>query len=214
MKVQVEKGGLIDIPSMLGPETEQEFVLLGDEEFVRGLDWGLPRYGHPEGRIYLHVLEVLSNIDLLGLPDELRWKLRIIALLHDAFKHRERKGTDRNGSHHGHLARVYAEKRFSGLDDILDLIEWHDEAYFAWRKVFLQGKPDEGLKRLERLERIMGMRMEWYYYFFWCDTRTGDKNPAPLIWFEKKLSDRIPAIAHPKGTMAFAMPELDKRLSG
>ena len=216
MKAQEEKGRTIDYHAVLRPETDMEWFLLGDGEFVDGLSWGIPRYGHPEGKIYLHIGEVLANIDLLGLAQDDRRDLRLIALLHDTFKYRERKGVtkSRNGSHHGYLARVYAEMRFGELGHLLDLIEWHDEAYFAWRKVFLQGETEEGLHRLERLKEMMGERLELYYHFFWCDTRTGDKNPAPLIWFEQKMADIVPPISHPKGTLSFTPSINYKRISG
>ena len=29
--------------------------------------------------------------------------------------------------------------------------------------------------------------MQLYYLFFKCDTSTGDKNPAPMKWFEKTM---------------------------
>lgn len=178
----------INFHALLLPEHEIEFAMLGDPGFVRGLDWGLPRYGHPEGKIYLHIQEVLQNIDSLGVVGEERFFLRALAFLHDTFKYRERKGPGTKWvDQHGYLARTYAVPRFSILEPILDLIEWHDEAYFAWRKIYLNGQRDEGLRRLERLQERLADRSRLFYDFFWCDTRTGDKNPAPLIWYEKQL---------------------------
>lgn len=188
MKTQERKTKGTDFHALLCPEHEIEFVMLEDPGFVNGLDWGLPRYGHPEGKIYLHMQEVLQNIDKLGAEGEERFFLRAIAFLHDTFKFRERKGVGaKRVDQHGFLARSYAASNFPVLEPVFDLIEWHDEAYFVWRKIFLKGQRDEGLRRLERLQARLGDRSGLFYDFFWCDTRTGDKNPAPLIWYEKQL---------------------------
>ena len=42
----------------------------------------------------------------------------------------------------------------------------------------------QGLERLQRLQDAMGPDLQLYYLFFKADTQTGDKNQAPLKWFE------------------------------
>ncbi len=197
MKITESTKPNLDFHTLLRPENDLEYTLLEDPGFLAGLDWGLPRYGHPEGKIYLHMLEVLQNIDRLGLDGDERFYLRGIAFLHDTFKYREKKGAGiGRKAHHGYLARSFAEVKAPELESVYDLIEWHDEAYFAWRKIYLQGKKEEGQQRLQHLQELMGERMDLFYYFFWCDTRTGDKNPAPLVWFEKKMESSVSLIPH------------------
>ena len=55
----------IDIFEILQPETKLERELIEDEEFRKGLFWGKPRFGHPEGMVLYHIKEVLENIQQL-----------------------------------------------------------------------------------------------------------------------------------------------------
>ena len=178
---------LIDLEKELNPETPLEKQLLAEPVFVRGLFWGVPRYGHPEGEIYKHIQEVQGNIERLDLPPALRLQLRLVALAHDTFKYLEHKESPRDWSrHHGVLARRFLEMR---TDDqvVLSITELHDEAYYSWRAAHLYHRPLDGENRLRRLVDRIGEHLQLFYLFFKCDTLTGDKNPAPLKWFEKAL---------------------------
>lgn len=178
----------IDLTTELSPETWLEHQLLRHPEFVQGLLWGIPRYGHPEGEIYRHVREVLNNIDQLPIDATTRQKLRLIAFVHDTFKHREDKSHPRDWSkHHGTLARRFTEQF---IDDriLLEIIEHHDEAYYCWRAIQLYEQKEAGNERLQKLFDTVGNELQLYYLFFKCDTRTGDKNQAPLKWFEKNIA--------------------------
>ena len=53
------------VAALLRPETDLERRLLAQPDFQRGLHWGLPRFGHPEGKILYHIREVLDNVDKL-----------------------------------------------------------------------------------------------------------------------------------------------------
>jgi hypothetical protein len=65
------------------PENELERQLLDDPRLRAGLDWGEPRFGHPEGRVADHVAAMLAAIPSW---DPLRSDLRLLALVHDSFK--------------------------------------------------------------------------------------------------------------------------------
>lgn len=176
------------LETTLQPETNLERELILHPDFLDGLLWGTPRYGHPEGEVYKHIREVLDNIDKLALPQASRRKLRLIAFLHDSFKHREDKHTrPRDWSkHHAVLAREFAEQ-FIEDPILLDIIEFHDEAYYCWRLKYLYQQPEQGSLRLRKLLERFGDHLQLYYLFFKCDTSTGDKNQAPLVWFEKTI---------------------------
>ena len=179
----------IDAVKLLQPETELEFFLLQQPEFQEGLFWGEPRFGHPEGQVVFHIEEILRNIDRIAprFP-QFREKLRIIAFVHDTFKYCEDKSLPRDWTkHHGTLARNFFSQ-FSNEADLLDIIELHDEAYYCWRIFAQQELRVEGLQSLDRLFRRVEYCLQLYYLFFWCDTCTGDKTPAPLIWFEKMVA--------------------------
>ena len=177
-----------ELVELLKPETELEWTLLQHPDFCRGLMWGEPRFGHPEGKVAFHVREIMDNIDRLEIDDATRRRLRLIALVHDAFKCAEDKNYPRDWSrHHSVLARQFLE-RYTRDKAVLDIVELHDEAYYAWRTIHLYKEVDRGMQRLEKLLVRLGGNLELYYLFFKCDTETGDKNQAPLRWIEEYLS--------------------------
>ncbi len=152
-----------------------------------GLLWGQPRFGHPEGTVALHVREVLDNLDALPLCPDTRAMLRLVAIVHDAFKWQEPRTYPRDWTrHHGRLARQFLQ---TIIDDklMLDLVEWHDEAWYIWRYLFVEEKPWVAQHRLEALIRRFGAQIQLYYLFFKADTCTGDKLRSPLEWFERAI---------------------------
>lgn len=171
-----------DFHTLLQPETPLEAMLLGTPEFQEGLDWGTPRFGHPEGKVGYHVREVLDNVDRQKVDANTRLRLRLVALSHDTFKCQEFQQGKRL-KHHGLLAREFMEKI---VDDpaLLDVIELHDEAFYAWRHAKLEQNPEKALERLEKLWERIGDHLDFYHFFYRCDTQTGDKIQAPLLWFE------------------------------
>lgn len=177
----------IDLKAELSPETDLEHLLLEQEEFIKGLLWGIPRYGHPEGQIYKHIQEVFQNIEKVASNPLERSQLRLITLVHDTFKYKEHKGFPRDWSkHHSILARTFLEQ-FCQDEVVLDVVELHDEAYYSWRFQHLYHQQQKGEQRLERLLNRIGENLQLYYLFFKCDTMTGDKNQAPLLWFEETI---------------------------
>ena len=179
--------GKIDLELELQPENELERQLISIPRFRHGLLWGVPRYGHPEGEVYKHIREVNQNIDRLMIDRETRNRLRLISLVHDTFKYCEDKGRPRDWSrHHSVLGRAFLEP-FTDDEEVLDIVELHDEAYYAWRTSQLFQQPEKGASRLNRLLSRMGNSIQLFYLFFKCDTLTGDKIPAPLLWFEKNV---------------------------
>ena len=171
------------IEHLLCPETDLERHLVALPEFCVGLWWGEPRFGHPEGKVALHVREVLDNIEALpNLCSEDRSRLRLIALAHDTFKHAESRSRPRDWTkRHGLLARRYMEG-YTSDPTVLDVIETHDDAYYKWLSQRRRPSPHSQLDSL--LSRV-GHCLQLYYLFFKCDTQTGDKIQAPLRWFEQ-----------------------------
>lgn len=175
------------LSDLLQPETPLEASFLQDEEFRRGLAWGLPRYGHPEGTIWRHIIEINRNIDALPIDADTRRKLRIVSWVHDTFKYKEDRGDPRDWTkHHSVYARQFLARY---IDDLLllNVVELHDEAYYCWRLGHLYGRLSECEQRMTNLRERIGDYWQLYYLFFKCDTSTGDKNPAPLIWFEQHV---------------------------
>jgi hypothetical protein len=176
---------------LLKPENELELKLIQLPELYRGLLWGEPRFGHPEGKVLFHVLEIYRNINqLLHIDAALRHDLRIIALVHDAFKYQEDKGSPRNWyMHHGSIARRAVEGIIQDTA-LLDIIELHDEAYYCWRGSRRLANDDiQPRFTFETLMDRLQPFLVTYMLFFRCDTLTGDKNPAPLKWFEDAVAE-------------------------
>ena len=172
----------VDLEAVLRPETQLERQLLADPEFREGLLWGAPRYGHPEGEVYKHVREVLDNIDKLSISDSDRLRLRLVAFVHDTYKHAEDKSIPRKWSrHHAVLARRFLET-YTDDEIVLQITQWHDEAYYVWRDFYVYQFTEQAEARMERLLTKLGDFRQLYYLFFVCDTLTGDKNLAPLRW--------------------------------
>ena len=177
----------LNFKNLINPISSLEAKLLEKEEFKIGLNWGVPRFGHPEGKVGFHIKEVIDNIGLLDIDEAILQQLRITALAHDTFKYQEAETIARgNRINHGLLARRYMEK-FIDDENTLDLIELHDEIYYAWRLEALQGNSSEAHVRLDRLIGKVGKNLGLHYYFFRCDTMTGDKIQAPRFWFEQKI---------------------------
>jgi hypothetical protein len=175
---------LHDIEMILSPETEQERLIMEDAEWREGVLWGQPRYGHPEGQVVLHIREVLDNVDKATTDPEMRRRLRLIAIIHDTFKHKEDRSYPRKiTKHHAYFAYRFARK-YVTEQSVLNAILMHDNAYYAWLALHAELQSVSN-KFLTQVQRRMGKDMQLYYLFFKCDTLTGDKTLEPLYWFEK-----------------------------
>jgi len=177
---------------VIKPTTDLEDFLLRQPEIQEGMDWGIPRFGHPEGEVWRHVVEVLENVHALkGISDQERIDLRLVTIIHDTFKYAEDKTEPRDWSkHHGILARKFAEP-YIKTKRVLDLIEWHDEAYYCWRLEALYKRPSLSQQRFDRLLDLFAGEFDFYHRFFVVDTQTGDKNPAPLKWIKVQAEGLI-----------------------
>ena len=178
----------LSVKTLLQPEDKLEQSLLSNPCFQEGLLWGKPRFGHPEGKVIFHIVEVLENINKLSIDDCSRNILRKVALVHDTFKFREEQFSHPRtwNQNHAHMARHFFSE-FSDDAQMLNLIEFHDIAYYAWRNIFLYQEEEKGYQKIESLKSIFKDNLQLYYLFFKCDTRTGDKNQAPLKWFEESI---------------------------
>lgn len=176
-------GQQLDLKKIIRPETDFERQLLELPEFREGLNWGKPRFGHPEGKVGLHVREVLDNIEKLYLKPAIRTKLRTLALVHDTFKFQEVKTMARGKRvHHGKIAREFMSK-YTDDAALLDILELHDESFYIWRMLELKNDVHGAMPRLKKLLESLGESLPAYFLFFKCDTETGDKILAPLRWF-------------------------------
>ena len=174
------------LPFSLESPLEQRLAL--DPEWRRGIEWGKPRSGHPEGAVKWHIGEVLANLDRLALPAIERTRLRLAALVHDSFKHRIDHTVPRiPPNEHGFLAAQFLAPLVPD-PRLLSLIELHDEGYRAWRAA-QYGNDEQIWGRLAAIAGRMGPDLSLFVTFYWADNRSGDKEPGQLDWFVERLAD-------------------------
>ena len=176
----------------ISPESLIEQKIVNNPQWQEGAFWGEPRPGHPEGKVIFHIHEVLQNVDKATQNRLLRQQLRLITILHDTFKHLEEKLRPRTdwSKHHAIYALKFAKKYISDKA-VLDVIELHDEAYYAWRADYA-GHQEKAEQLLNNLRNRLGKKnMQLFYLFFKCDTQTGDKYQSPIAWFEEVMQEDI-----------------------
>lgn len=171
------------------PRTELERRILADPEWREGASWGRPRPGHPEGSVLAHIAEVLDNVERLATGGEELERLRLVALLHDTFKHRvDRRAPAVGENHHGMRARRFAERY---VEDALtlNLIELHDEAHNAWSMgVRDERRWPQAEARAQRLIDRLGDGVESFVRFYQADNETGGKRQDGLAWFRERAA--------------------------
>jgi len=161
---------------VIAPENDLEQAVLAAPEIQRGLAWGAPRWGHPEGSVGEHVAHLLGRIH--G-DERCRSELRLIAIVHDSFKAAVRKDEPWTADNdHAVLARRFAE-RFTDDARLLTTIELHDEPYWVWRH-------DCNLDPV--LARVPDM--ELFARFVEIDASTEGKDLSFLWWFRRELHKR------------------------
>ena len=176
---------MLTLPFQL--ETELEARICADPEWQRGAAWGTPRPGHQEGAVMYHIADVLANVERQATSAEERRVLRLIALVHDTFKHQVDPDQPRSGpNHHGAIARRFAE-RYIADPGLLEIIELHDEAYNSWLSGARRGTWDKAEARARRLVERLGPHLPLYVRFYRCDNRTASKEQTSLDWFEDFL---------------------------
>jgi hypothetical protein len=166
-------------------ETDLEREIARQTRWQAGVEWGRPRHGHPEGTVKFHIAAVLANIERWYADDPYRRELRLIALVHDAFKGEVNIDEPRTGeNHHGLRARRFAED-FIHDTNILDVIELHDHAYNAWQRGSLVGNWNAAERRAAALLSRLGDATDLYSRFYHCDNETEGKDQECFLWFRE-----------------------------
>ena len=168
-------------------ENDLERALSRDPVILRGLAWGKPRRGHPEGAVGAHVRDLLATIELWGESGRRRSELRFLALVHDSLKSEVSHLRPKSGeNHHAMRARRFAE-RYTDDERLLAVIELHDRPYNLWRRRPRRHTLDE--REIERIiERVPDLDL--FTRFLELDCSTEGKDPEPVRWFEEELESR------------------------
>ena len=179
----------IMIQNIIQPETILEISIVSNKDFVAGLMWGKPRKGHPEGEVIYHVGHVLKNIDKYS-NSENRYKLRLIALIHDTFKYKVDKTIPKSKeNNHAFFAYKFAEKYIDDKD-VLQVILMHDEAFNSWGEGNNTEDWISANHRADHLIEKLSTNIILYLLFYQCDNETGNKNAECFTWFSSLVMQK------------------------
>ena len=180
-----ERAGFDELVPGFYAENDRERRLAKDPVILKGLAWGQPREGHPEGRVGMHVAQLLRVIDQWGERDPRRRELRFISLVHDSLKSRVVPLLPKRGdNHHAARARRFAEG-YTDDERLLATIELHDAPYAAWRHMRRTGEFDD-----DRFQRMLAgiPDLGLFLRFVELDGSTEGKDAEPLEWLREQLA--------------------------
>jgi hypothetical protein len=159
-----------------------------DPLYRQNIGWGKPRRGHPEGTIGAHIAELEEN--LLRLQPKLTASesdlLRLMIHVHDTLKPDAKDGVAiMDPFSHASLAREFLA-RYCDEDDVLQMIQYHDEPYALYLQFKKRGEHDH-----ERWERLLDRIRSWdiFVAFLIIDNCTRGKNRDPLEWVLPKVAE-------------------------
>ena len=165
-------------------------AITSDPRYQRNLDWGEARPGHPEGTVRAHIAELDRNLESLRhkLSEWDYWRLRVIIHSHDTFKGEAQPHAPITASgSHASLARAFLAD-FCADDDMLAIVQFHDEPYALWRQVASKGKFNQ-----QRLTALLVAIRDWNLFlaFNIIDGCTEGKGRAPLQWFFEQVAGKV-----------------------
>jgi hypothetical protein len=165
-------------------------ALSADPRYLRNLDWGEARSGHPEGTIRAHIAELEQNLAKMRskLSDEQYWKLRLLIHSHDTFKpDADPAAPIASPQSHASLARAFLSS-YCDDADLLNMVQFHDEPYALWRQAQSKGKFNQ-----KRFEALMGTIRDWNLFlaFLIIDGCTAGKSREPLRWMFEQVNEKV-----------------------
>ena len=162
----------------------QEIVerVLADPRYLRNIEYGEPRSGHPEGKVKFHIAELQSNLEKLAprISEEQYWKLQFLIHVHDTFKADATPDSTIESPHsHSSLAKNFASE-FTAEADLLAMIQFHDLNFALWKQFAATGSYD-----VKRFSRLLDTIMDWdlFLMFLIIDGCTQGKDPDKVRWF-------------------------------
>jgi hypothetical protein len=167
--------------------TEIFHLITSHPRYLRNLDWGEARPGHPEGTIRAHIAEVEANLEKLRhkLSETDYWRLKILIHTHDTFKAEARPGAPINAPNsHASLARAFLAD-FCADSDMLAMLQFHDEPFALWRQIRSKATFNQA-----RLNALVTNIQDWNLFlaFNIVDGCTKGKSREPLRWLFQQLA--------------------------
>ena len=156
--------------------------VLADPRYLRNIEYGEPRSGHPEGKVKYHIAELELNLEKLAprISEEHYWKLKFLIQIHDTFKADAIPDSPiESPNSHASLARKFASE-FTDEADLLAMIQFHDLNFALWKQFAATGS-----YHVERFSRLLDTIMDWdlFLMFLIIDGCTQGKDPDKVRWF-------------------------------
>jgi len=158
-------------------------LIKADPRYLKNIEYGEPRDGHPEGKVKFHIADLEANLEILtekNISDSDYWKLKFMIHAHDSFKAEAQRETPAlHPKNHASLAREYASQ-FTDDADLLNMIQFHDENYDLWLGYLQNGDFDK-----ERFQNLLNTIKNWdlFLMFIIIDGCTEGKDLDKLSWF-------------------------------
>jgi hypothetical protein len=158
-------------------------LIKADPRYLKNIEYGEPRPGHPEGKVKFHIQDLEKNLELLklkGISSNDYWKLMFIIHVHDTFKAEAVKDTHAlRPLNHAFLAKQYAVQ-FTDDTDLLNIIQHHDENYELWKEYSQASQYSS-----DRFQNLLEAIENWdlFLMFIIIDGCTKGKDYAKLGWF-------------------------------
>lgn len=154
-----------------------------DPRYLKNIEYGKPRRGHPEGKVKYHIAELEQNLEsmkLKSISEEQYWKLKFLIHVHDAFKAEAMPDSPIiHPNSHASLARKFASE-FTDDADLLNMIQYHDVNFALWKQFKATGSYS-----VERFANLLEAIIDWelFLMFLILDGSTSGKDPAKTGWF-------------------------------
>jgi len=165
-------------------------AITSNPRYLRNLDWGESRPGHPEGTVRAHIEEVDRNLESLRpkVSETDYWRLKVLIHTHDTFKGEAERGVPITAPNsHASLASAFLAE-FCDDTDMLAMVQYHDEPFALWRQFEAKGKFNE-----ERLTALLASTSDWNLFLAFNIVAgcTDVKGREPLRWLFQQFAEKV-----------------------
>ena len=156
--------------------------IMSDPRYLKNIEHGESRSGHPEGKVKFHIAELEENLKKFSprISEEQYWKLKFLIHVHDTFKvDAVPDSAVESSNSHASLARIFASE-FTDDTDLLNMIQFHDVNFALWKQFAATGTYDA-----ERFQSLLNTIVDWdlFLLFIILDGSTNGKDPDKVKWF-------------------------------
>lgn len=167
--------------------------IVSDPRYLRNVEYGEPRPGHPEGKVKNHIAELEENLENLAarITEVRYWKLKFLIHVHDTFKADAVPDSPISSPYsHASLARRFASE-YTDDADLLNMIQFHDVNFSLWKQFAVTGSYDTG-----RLQSLLQTIKDWdlFLIFLILDGATQGKDPKKVKWFVEEVRKTISTV--------------------